>query len=486
MEGPSRIDGVTAIRNAPQLITYPDSLGGDISRIADLLDGPLKGCFGGVHMLPPFPSSGDRGFAPIDYRTIDPRFGTWDDLERIGGSHDLGLDLIVNHVSRRSAEFRDFERRGRASPYADLFLTLDKVWPGGEAHPADLALVFRRRQRPYSEFRIGETGEIERVWTTFGADDPSEQVDIDVDSPIARSLLADELALFARHGVRLVRLDAVGYVIKRRGTSCFMVEPDIHRFLDWLTSVAEPLGLELLTEVHGDVAMQRRLAHAGHWSYDFALPGLVLHALLAGTTDRLLPHLRSAPSKVITNLDSHDGIPIQPDLHGALSLDEARVVADACLAAGGNLSRVFAREALPDPGFDAHQANCTYYAALGRDDDAYLLARAIQLFAPGIPQVYYVGLLAGDNDPAAVTATGEGRAVNRHDYTASEIAADLERPVVRRLLELLRLRCAHPAFAGELEISGDGTQLRLAWRSGNRACTLDADLQSARWDVEVN
>lgn len=473
----------SAIRNAPQLITYPDSLGGTLRTAAELLDGALDGCFGGVHVLPPFPSSGDRGFAPIDYRAIDPRFGTWADLERIGTSLDLALDLIVNHVSRRSAEFQDFERRGRTSPYADMFLTLDKVWPGGEPDPHDLALVFRRRERPYSEVVIAETGERERVWTTFGADDPSEQVDIDVDSPIARRLLADQLALFAAHRVRLVRLDAVGYVIKRRGTSCFMIEPAIHRFLEWLTSAATPLGLQLLTEVHGDVATQRRLALAGHWSYDFALPALVLHAILAGTADRLLPHLRSAPTRLITTLDSHDGIPIQPDLQGALSLDEARVVVGACLAAGGNLSRVVSRDALPDPTFDAHQANCTYYAALGRDDDAFVLARAIQLFAPGIPQIYYVGLLAGDNDTDALAATGDGRAVNRHDYSADEIDAALRRPVVQRLLGLVRLRAEHPAFGGTLEIGGGGPTLTLAWRNDTDEARLSADL--ARRTVDV-
>ena len=59
------------IRNAPQLITYPDSLGGNLPALATLLEGPLAGRFGGVHLLPPFPSSGDRGFAPIDYRSIN-------------------------------------------------------------------------------------------------------------------------------------------------------------------------------------------------------------------------------------------------------------------------------------------------------------------------------------------------------------------------------------------------------------------------------
>ena len=105
-------------------------------RSGDLLDGPLDGLFGGVHVLPPFPSSGDRGFAPLTYREIDPRFGTWADIERIADGHDVLLDLMVNHLSRQSAEFRDFEQHGRASPSADLFITLDKVWPDGDP-PAD-------------------------------------------------------------------------------------------------------------------------------------------------------------------------------------------------------------------------------------------------------------------------------------------------------------------------------------------------------------
>ena len=50
-----------AIRpNRPQLLTYPDSLGGTIGDVTALLRGPLAGRFSSVHVLPPFPSSGDK------------------------------------------------------------------------------------------------------------------------------------------------------------------------------------------------------------------------------------------------------------------------------------------------------------------------------------------------------------------------------------------------------------------------------------------
>src|SRR5829696_3189662 len=91
----------------PQLLTYPDSLGGGLAPLDALLGGPLQGLFNGVHVLPPFPSSADRGFAPLTYREIDPRFGTWDDIRKIAEGHDVLLDLMINHLSRQSAEFQD-------------------------------------------------------------------------------------------------------------------------------------------------------------------------------------------------------------------------------------------------------------------------------------------------------------------------------------------------------------------------------------------
>lgn len=465
------------MRLRPQLITYPDSLGGNLSTLRRLLDGRLGGLFAGVHILPPFPSSGDRGFAPITYERIDAAFGSWADIQRIGRDLDVALDLIVNHVSRRSPEFADFERRGRASPHADLFLTLDKLWPGGEPRPVDVDLVHRRRPVPWSTFRIAATGEVERVWTTFGRDDPSEQIDLDVRSTAARDLLAAQLERFARHGVRLVRLDAVGYVGKRAGTSCFMVEPEVGDFLVWARSAAEPLGLELLTEVHAPRPLQHRLATTGCWVYDFVLPGLVLHAFRSGDAARLAEHLATSPDRQVTTLDSHDGIPVQPDLEGILTIEETKMLVADALARGANISRLFTTAHLPDPGFDAHQINLTYRCAVG-DDEGYVAARAIQLFAPGVPQVYYVGLLAGENDDAAVRRTGEGRAINRHDYTPDEINVALDTELVRRIVRLVRLRNEHPAFAGRPRVEASNSRLALGWAANGAAASLEVDLMT--------
>lgn len=475
------------VRDQPQLITYPDSLGGDLLALRGLLsEPPFADSFGGVHILPPFPSSGDRGFAPTTYREIEPAFGSWSDVRSIGADHEVMLDLMVNHMSRRAPEFQDFQRRGRRSPYADLFITLDKVWPAGEPVAEDVARIFLRRPRPpFSAVKVQETGETEMVWTTFGRTEPSEQIDLDVRSPLTRGMLVDHLRFFRANGVRLVRLDAVGYCIKRAGTSCFMVEPETWEFLGWLTAEADALGLTLLPEVHAEIAAQRRLAERGFWAYDFALPLLTLHALTTGSARFLAPHLASSPARQFTTLDTHDGIPVLPDLAGALPRAEMARVVDHCLARGANISRLMSATGQPMEGFDAHQINIAYYCALDRDDAAYLIARAVQLFAPGIPQIYYVGLLAGENDRRGVAETGDGRAINRRNYTMEEILVALERPVVRQLFELLGVRSRHAAFAGGLQVTQDAEHLlRLTWRNGSAHAELSVDLRAQCARVE--
>src|SRR4051812_30757170 len=468
----------------PQLLTYPDSLDGDLGGLRRLLDGSLEGLFSGVHVLPPFPSSADRGFAPITYRELDPRFGTWEDIRRIGERHDVLLDLMINHLSRQSPEFRDFERHGRASECADLFITLDKVWPNGDPPAADVARIFLRKPRaPFSTVTIEETGARETVWTTFGTAEWSEQIDLDVTSSETRRLIRGWLEFLANRGVAIVRLDAVGYVVKQAGTSCFMVEPGIWEFLGWTTDVAASFGMAVLPEVHDRHPTHERLSSRGFWTYDFALPGLVLHAFETGRADRLARHLDRSPDRQVTTLDSHDGIPVRPDLDGILEPGEMRQLADRIRASGGNVNRILSPSQADE--VDVHQLNCTYYSAMGADDERYLAARAIQLFAKGVPQIYYVGLLAGENDVVALERTGEGRAVNRHDYTVGEIDAALDRPVVRRLLDLVRLRDTHPAFDGRLEVTTDGgSGLSMRWRSAEATCCLTVDVATGRGSID--
>lgn len=471
------------LNNQVQLITYADSLGGDLPALHRALDKHFRDVVcGGVHILPPFPSSADRGFAPLTYFEIDPAFGTWADMRALAADYPVTLDLMVNHISRKSAYFQDFVRRGRNSPWADLFIRVEKVWPDGNPPPADVAKIFLRKpDNPFSRVVIEDTGQVETVWTSFGTRDWSEQVDLDVNAPLTRRLFGDILDHMRRNGIRMLRLDAIGYVIKKPGSSCFFVEPEIYEFMDWMEAQAAERGLALLPEVHAHYAIQFKLAEHGYWVYDFVLPLLILHALLRGQSGVLADYLRVCPRKQFTTLDCHDGIPVQPDLDDILEIDEAQRVVDICLARGANLNRILSGEHLRRAGFDAHQINCTYYSALDCSDNAYLTARALQFFAPGIPQVYYVGLLAGRNDPAEVQRSGEGRAINRHNYTPAEIDAAVEQPVVQRLLRLIRFRNTHPAFQGALEgIEADGSALTLTWRNGQSWAALHADLSSGK------
>ena len=219
------------VKNKVQLITYADSLGGDLKTLDNVLTKYFPNKFkGGIHILPPFPSSGDRGFAPLTYLEIEPQFGTWDDIRKIGEKHDVLLDLMVNHISKNSVFFQDFLKHGKESKYADLFITLDKLWNDGKPLQADIDKMFLRRQVPYSTFNIN--GEDVSVWTTFGKETPSEQIDLDINSDAVRQLLKEFFENFHKNNVKIVRLDAIGYVTKKLGTSCFFVEPEIYEFLD--------------------------------------------------------------------------------------------------------------------------------------------------------------------------------------------------------------------------------------------------------------
>lgn len=470
------------MKNKPQLITYPDSLGGNLSALAEILENELAGHFGGVHILPPFPSSGDRGFAPLTYADIEPGFGTWEDIRRMGGHMDVVLDMMVNHISAQSEFFKDYLEKGKASRWADLFLPLKKLWKSGEPDRNDLEKIFLRRERPYSTFKTGD-GEV-KVWTTFGQEDPSEQIDLDVMSQVTRELLREFFENFGRNNVNMVRLDAVGYVIKKLGTSCFFVEPEIFGFMDWIGGLAAQYGIELLPEVHAHHETARRLSDKGWYTYDFILPYRVLEALLLRESGALVKHLQNSPATQVTVLDCHDGIPVKPDVDDLYDHEKVKKVTALCAESGAKFSLILSDEHKDPDGFDVHQICGTLYEMLGKDDNALVAARAIQLFAPGIPQVYYAGLLASVNDKEQAAQTGDIRELNRHNYSREEIAEELKRPVIQRLMKLIRFRNECGAFTGSPEILPlNGSGLSIRWSGNNETCELLVKLEDISCEI---
>ena len=476
------------MENKVQLITYVDRFGGHtLQDLRGLLAGPLQGVFGAVHILPFFlPIDGaDAGFDPIDHTLVDPEIGDWSDVEAITKDVDVVADVIVNHMSVDSPQFQDLIAHGAESSYNRLFLTMEDVFPAG-ATVADLRAIYRPRPGlPFTKVRLS-TGEERSFWTTF----TPQQIDINVEQPQGQAYLDSILQQFHDVGIRVIRLDAIGYAVKRAGTSCFML-PETFEFVSSLARRAHELGMQVLVEVHSHYRRQIEVAKRVDWVYDFALPPLLLHAFAFRTGRHLAEWMRIRPKNALSVLDTHDGIGIvdigtdltdrtgrpglvpPEDLAELVEIIHRRTNGESQQATGASASNL-----------DLYQINSTFFDAMGRNEEQYLLARAIQFFLPGIPQVYYVGLLAGSNDMALLKKTGVGRDINRHFYSREEVRRELERPVVRRLVELIRLRNKHSAFAGNFEMEArSNSELALKWVNGAEWAHLVVNFEIGRGEL---
>lgn len=464
------------------LITYANTLGKNLNELHQVMTEKFPGVFGGLHILPFFPSSGDRGFAVIQYDNPDPAFGTWEDIDRLAEKYYLMADFMLNHVSIRSEEFKNYMKNGDNSPCRNMFIHWEEFWPDGEPTQADLDILYRRKaDHPYMEF-TREDGQKVHLWNTFF----EEQIDINPFAEATKDYYARNLGRLAEH-VPLIRFDAFAYASKRPGTSCFFVEPEIWQVLEIGMEPLQKTGTEMLPEIHENYQIQMKMAEKGYWVYDFALPMLLLHGLKSGRTDRIIHWLNICPRKQFTTLDTHDGIGVV-DVVGLLTPDEIDLVRE-------DIDDI-TKDAKPYMKFpimiktskkkaEYYQLGCTYYSALRCDDDAYLLARIVQFYTPGIPQVYYVGLLAGQNDIEALKRGEEPRSINRHTFTPDEIDAALEKPMVQRMFKIMRFRNTYPAFDGEItvgESKGDGT-LCITWSKGTYTTTLHADFKTKTYSI---
>lgn len=453
------------------LITYADSMGKNLSELHKIINKHYKKAVGGIHILPFFPSSADRGFAPIRYDTVDDRFGSFENIERLGDDYYLMFDFMVNHISAQSEFYRDFLKNKDASPYKDMFIRYKDFWENGEPTGAQTDLIYKRKPRaPYVEADFAD-GSSEKIWCTFC----EEQIDLDISKDVTKHFIKETLESMCGHGAAVIRLDAFAYAIKKADTNCFFVEPDTWELLYDIEKTVSENGCEILPEIHEHYTIPMKIADKGFWIYDFALPVITLHALFNHTGKYLKKWLEMCPMKQFTTLDTHDGIGIV-DVKDLIPDDEIENVKEQMYSRGANVKKIYSSEAYNN--LDIYQVNTTYYSALGNNDNAYLLARAIQFFAPGIPQVYYVGLLAGENDIELMERTKNGRDINRHYYTADDIDKEQDRKVVRKLKELMELRNFHAAFGldGSISVTADGDRISITRTCGSSELTLNANL----------
>ncbi|MCH3997588.1 MAG: sucrose phosphorylase [Lactobacillus amylovorus] len=435
------------ITNKVMLITYPDSLGKNIEELRDVLKNDLKGAVGGIHLLPFFPSTGDRGFAPTDYTKVDPKFGDWSDVEKLGQEYYLMFDFMINHISRHSKYYEDFQQKKDKSKYADLFLSWDKFWPQGRPTKADVDLIYKRKDKaPYQEITFAD-GSKEKLWNTFGP----EQIDLNVRKKVTQEFIKQTLNQLIEHGADIIRLDAFAYAVKKLDTNDFFVEPEIWDLLAQVRDDIAAKGAMILPEIHEHYSMPFKIAKHDYFIYDFALPMVTLYSLYSGKSERLAHWLKMCPMKQFTTLDTHDGIGVV-DARDILTPEEVKYTSQELYKVGANVKKKYSSAEYHN--LDIYQINTTFYSALGDDDKKYFMARLLQVFAPGIPQIYYVGMLAGKNDIKLLEETKEGRNINRHYYTREEVAEEVKRPVVASLLKLFAFRNTEAAFdlEGNIEV----------------------------------
>ena len=472
-------------------LTYPDSLGGDLASLRRLLDGPLRRALRRRPRAAAVPVLGRSRLRAADLRARStPRFGTWADMRRPRrATTTCVLDLMVNHISRQSPEFRDFERHGRTlAPVPTCSSPLDKVWPDGRPPADDVARIFLRKPvRPLLDHhhrRHGRAdGGLDHVrdsangpsrWTwTFG--------------PTAQARLIARLAR---------RLRPAGRPDRPPGRRGLRGQEGRHELLhgrarDLGGARLAPrdrgrrLGLVVLPEVHDVYADPREARRARLLDLRLRAAGLLLLAFETGDATRLAAHLAAlagAPVHDPRLPRRHPGA--TPTWMASSNRPRCRACADVILERGGNVNRILS---------DAHtrrrrRAPAQLHLLLRPARGRRALPRRASHPAVRARASRRSTTWACSRVPTTTRrwrGPGEGRAINRHDYTPAEIEAALGRPVVRRLLELVRLRATHPAFDAPLAAEVPGpSMLRLARGSGSVRCDLEVDLASGTFHLD--
>jgi len=323
------------------------------------------------------------------------------------------------------------------------------------------------------------------------------QMDLNARSEKVWEFYDETLRKLSKFGARIIRLDAFAYLHKEPGQPNFFNRPGTWQYLERLRGIAQKYDLTIFPEIHAEygTGIHEEIADEGYPIYDFFFPGLVIHALDEGSNEALLrwvADIQTRGLQTINMLGSHDGIPVL-DLKGKkvngmsrsglLSDEEIDATMKRIIERGGLIKNLYGADGKK---IDYYQVNATFFSALGEDEQKLRLARAIQMFMPGVPQVWYLDLFAGINDYAAAQSgsTAGHKEINRTTLKTIDIAIGIKRPVVMDQLELIRLRNTSPAFKGEMKvIESEPHVLHIIWQHTDASTTLKADLRNHGFTV---
>ena len=435
------------------LITYADSItdtdgNSTLSVLHDFLQTHIGDTISTIHLLPFYPSSSDDGFSVVDPCTVNPAFGTWDDIKALQQEYLLMFDFVVNHLSRSNAWIKGSLED--ETEYKGFVIEMD----GDE----DLRYVFRPRALPLLT-TIGD----KLVWTTFSSD----QIDLNYHNPKVLLYMTEVLLSYVHKGASIVRLDAVAFLWKEFGTSC-LHHPKTHaivRFFAWALSVLAPDSF-LVTETN--VPHRENISYFGSgydeatMVYNFPLPPLVYHTFLSQDATALSAWAKTLflPSDEVTFfnfLASHDGIGLMP-VKDLLNKDEIERMAKHTLEEGGFVSR----KSESDGSTSAYELNINYFSALSHivEDESedlavrrFVAASAIMIFFKGIPGIYIHSLIGSRNWFGDATLKEHPRRINREKIAIELLEEQLTDPaslrssVLKRMLSLLEIRKSEAAFS---------------------------------------
>jgi sucrose phosphorylase len=312
------------------------------------------------------------------------------------------------------------------------------------------------------------------------------QMDLNIKSPLVWEFYENTLKTLSSYGAKIVRLDAFAYAPKEPGEKNFLNDPGTWDLLEEVQKLAKQYNLTLLPEIHASYGekIYELLASKGYMTYDFFLPGLIIDALENADGSRLKNWAEELVEKriqVVNMLGCHDGIPLL-DLKGLLSDEQIGKLIDTIVDRGGYVKNLHGQKNV------YYQVNATYYSALGEDDRKMLLARALQMFMPGKPQIWYLDLFAGKNDHKAVEMAGAGghKEINRTNLSLEEIAEKQKLPIVQKQIEMLKFRNQFLAFdfEADMTLEVNASKLIISWKKDGYTAILNADLANMEFEMK--